>query len=70
MINFIIKVLLSFAKSEVAKELSIEAAKKVVQSTDNKIDDAMLEAFLDVAVASDGNKLDKYFKDAIMKRLK
>lgn len=55
MIKFIIELLLMFAKTETAKEIGKYAVKKVVDSTDNSIDNEMALELLGDISKSTGN---------------
>ena len=57
MIKILIQILLAFAKTETAKEIGKYAVKKVVDSTDNSIDNEMAAELLGDISKSNGNAI-------------
>jgi diphthamide synthase (EF-2-diphthine--ammonia ligase) len=58
-----------FLSMEAVREFIMDGLKRLVASTDNGIDDRLLEFLLDEAVASKLNKLTKPEVDALKVRL-
>jgi predicted oxidoreductase (fatty acid repression mutant protein) len=54
-LEIIIKKLIEFAGSEIAKRLAVYSLKKVVDSTDNTIDNDVAEIILEEVSRSSGN---------------
>ena len=57
MLEIILKFLLKFAASETAKELVLQGTKKLVESTDNGIDDALAKNILGDIAKSKRNSI-------------
>ena len=67
--NFILTLLVKIIGSEIGKTLIKKGAETLVNSTDNGIDNEVLNIFLDKAVESKRNKLTKDLKDEIIKKI-
>jgi len=62
----IIKFLLTLAKTQVIREIAVLGLKEVAKSTDNKIDNILVDQILDPIVQSSGNAMDEKMKKTIM----
>lgn len=69
MFTFILKMVISFASSEIGREAIKLGAEKLVKSTDNGIDDEIVGIFLDEAVTSKRNKLTEVVVKKITSKL-
>lgn len=67
--NVIANFVWQFLSMESVRKFIMDGIKKLVASTDNGIDDRLLEFLLDEAVASKLNKLTKPEVDALKERL-
>lgn len=66
MLATIIKFLLTLAKTQVIREIAVLGLKEVAKSTDNKIDNILVDQILDPIVQSSGNAMDEKMKKTIM----
>ena len=69
MMTTIIEMLWKLASTEAVKELIVKGLQRLVASTDNGIDDKLLEFMLDEAVQSKLNSLTKEDADEIKVKL-
>ena len=69
MMTTIIEMLWKLASTEAVKELIVKGLQRLVASTDNGIDDKLLEFMLDEAVQSKLNSLTKEDADGIKVKL-
>ena len=67
--TMLLKAIIAFAGSEIGKEAIKLGAKKLVDSTDNGIDNEILDVFLDSAVKSNRNSMKRNVKNTIMNEL-
>ena len=69
MLIFILKMIISFAGSEIGKEAIKLGAKKLVESLDDGIDNNTISGFLDNSVKSKRNKMTHNIKNSLLNQL-
>jgi len=68
MFTLLIDLIIKFSSSEIGKTLIIKGAETLVKSTDNGIDNEILDIFLDKAVESKRNNLTEKDKEELIKK--
>jgi len=68
--TWLVKIVIDLLGSKIAREAVAYGAKKLVESTDNGIDDKLIDIFLDEAVKSKRNSLHGEIKDIFMKNFR